>query len=261
MPSISFLGTGSGLPSADRFFSSTIVLVGGRHLLVDAGEPCVHLLRDRGNLIREIDAVLVTHGHVDHVGGIPALLQGCMLLERKKPLSIHLPAEMIAPLRAWISSLYLTEQGLGFPLAWEAWSPGEPELLGNGVSVTPHPNRHLEDCYRSLPGADPDRPCRSYSLEISAGDFRAVFSGDLSGAEDLAPLMTRPVTVLVCELSHVDAGQLAAVLRDATLHALCLVHLSEDYADDRSELQARMEELLPQVGDVMIPEDGEVLDF
>jgi ribonuclease BN (tRNA processing enzyme) len=51
------------------------------------------------------------------------------------------------------------------------------------------------------------------------------------------------------------------VLRDATLHALCLVHLSEDYADDRSELQARMEELLPQVGDVMTPEDGEVLDF
>ena len=69
MPSVSFLGTGSGLPSADRFFSSSLLLLEGKHLLIDAGEPCVHLLRDRGGLIREIDAVLLTHGHVEEPHG------------------------------------------------------------------------------------------------------------------------------------------------------------------------------------------------
>lgn len=261
MPSISFLGTGSGVPSADRFFSSSLLLAGGRHLLVDAGEPCIHLLRDRGNLISEIDAVLITHGHVDHIGGLPALLQGCMLLGRTNELAIHLPGEMIGPLRAWIDALYLTEKGLGFPLSWNAWSDRVAVNLGQGVSVTPWPNAHLRECYRLLDGFDPSRACGSYSLEILSEGFRAIFSGDLCGAADLGALISTPATVLVSELSHFGAEELAATLKGASIHALCLVHLSEEYASDRSGLKERMEEWLPGVSDVFLPEDGEILDF
>jgi len=261
MASISFLGTGPGIPSEDRFFSSALLLLEGRHLLIDAGEPCVHLLRERGDLVREIDAVLITHGHVDHIGGLPAFLQGCMLLGRSKKLSIHLPGDMISSLRAWIAALYLTEEGLGFAIAWHAWSDRGGVDLGNGVSVVPWPNAHLEKCYRGLSGADPERPCESYSLEILSGGFRAVFSGDLCGAADLAPMIASPLTVLVSELAHFSAEDLAAVLAPARIHALCLVHLSEGYASDRADLRTRMENLLPNVSDVFLPEDGEVLDF
>lgn len=261
MPSISFLGTGSGVPSTDSFFSSTLLRLDGKHLLVDAGEPCVHLLRDRGPLIREIDAVLLTHGHVDHVGGMPALLQGCRLLGRSKPLAIHLPAEMIAPMRSWISALYLTEEGMGFPVSWNPWHSGEPVDFGNGITITPWPNAHLKSCYAGKPGADASRPCESFSLEVLYGAFRAVLSGDLSSPAELVPLVERPLSVLVSELSHFSAEELAEVLAKATLHALCLTHLSEDYALDRGAVRALMEELLPGVGDVFLPEDGEVLDF
>lgn len=261
MPSISFLGTGSGVPSADRFFSSSLLLLEGRHFLIDAGEPCVHLLRDRGNLLCEIDAILVTHGHVDHVGGIPALLQGCMLLGRTRELAIHLPGEMIAPLRAWVDALFLTEKGLGFPLSWNAWNSRVAADLGGGISVTPWPNAHLRESYRLLDGFDPSRPCESFSLEIVSESFRALFSGDLCAAADLAPLVARPSAVLVSELSHFSAEELAAALEGSVIHALCLVHLSEEYAADRAELRERMEELLPGVSDVFLPEDGETLDF
>lgn len=262
MPTLSFLGTGSGVPDGERFFSSTVLRLGGRHLLIDAGEPCVHSLRMRGGLLLKLEDVLLTHGHVDHVGGLPALLQGCMLLGRTAPLSIHLPAEMIDPMRAWISALYLTEQGLGFPVFWKGWNDSRsPVGLGEGLSVTPYRNCHLEKCYRGLPGADPRRPCRSYSLEIQAGTFRAIFSGDLSDPSELKPMTEVPSDLLVCELSHFSAEELAAVLGNAVVHALCLVHLSVEDAADRGGLQERMEELLPSVGDVFIPEDGETLDF
>lgn len=238
-----------------------MLLAGGRHLLVDAGEPCVHLLRDRGNLLKELDAVLITHGHVDHVGGVPALLQGCRLLGRIKPLEIHLPKDMIDPLRGWIAALHLTEEALGFPLVWTAWIDRVPVSLGQEVVVTPYANSHLRESYRALPGADLSRPCLSYSLEILSGSFRCVFSGDLSAPGELLPLLDRPLDVLVSELSHFGPKELAAILKPVTLHALCLVHLSEDLASDCSEVQELLEQLLPGVGDVFIPEDGEVLDF
>ena len=261
MPSISFLGTGSGIPSADSFFSSALVRLDGKYLLVDAGEPCVHLLRDRGSILLNLDALLLTHGHVDHVGGVPALLQGCRLLGRSKPLPIHLPAEMIAPLRAWISALYLTEEAMGFPVSWHAWEPGQGVDFGNGIAVTPHLNGHLRACYAGKPGAEVSRPCESFSFEVTYGSFRAVFSGDLASPGELASLLVRPVSVLVSELSHFKAEELAEVLRPVTLHALCLVHLAEEYALDRGALGALLEQLLPQVSDVFLPEDGEVLDF
>ena len=261
MTSISFLGTGSGIPSAGSFFSSAVLSVAGGHLLVDAGEPCVHLLCERGELIRDIDAVLITHGHVDLIGGVPALLQGAMLLGRTKQLGIYLPGEMIAPLRAWIRALFLTEEGLGFPLLWMEWKDGEPMLLENAITVIPHANKHLENCYHTLPGADFFRSCESFSLEILNGDFRAIFSGDLSSATDLSALVAQPVTVLVSELSHFSTDELVGVLHDASIRYLCLVHLSEEIFEGRSELHLKMEDLLPHVEDIMFPEDGEVIDF
>jgi ribonuclease BN (tRNA processing enzyme) len=259
--SISFLGTGSGSPSAEHFFSSAILHLNERHLLVDVGEPCVHLLKERGDLIREIDAVLITHGHVDHIGGLPALLQGCLLQERAKPLPIYLPEEMIAPLRAWVSALYLTEEGLGFPLSWRAWKHAEKEVMEEDIVITPYLNGHLRQSYRGLPGADATRPCCSYSLEIQQDDFRVLFSGDLAAAGELTPWVAQPTTLLVSELSHFSASQLGEALRGASLKALCLVHLAEEYDLDRSELKMQMERMLPEIQDVFLPEDGERLDF
>ncbi len=69
-PTITFLDVGQG-------DAALVEMPGGRRVLVDGGPPgegVVRWLRRRG--IRHLDAVVVSHGHPDHTGGIPSVLRG-----------------------------------------------------------------------------------------------------------------------------------------------------------------------------------------
>ena len=68
---ITFLGTSAGIPDPDRHCSSTMIEVGERVYIVDAGAPMVDCLRTQGLLMERenaerIAAVFATHSHSDH---------------------------------------------------------------------------------------------------------------------------------------------------------------------------------------------------
>lgn len=79
-------GESDGVPTADAPFTLTALDVGqgdalllrapGAAVLVDTGEPdadVVRLLRREG--VEGLDLLVITHAHLDHVGGAPALLE------------------------------------------------------------------------------------------------------------------------------------------------------------------------------------------
>jgi ribonuclease Z len=68
---VTLLGTGVPTPVPDRFGPSTLVEVGGRTLLIDAGRGAAIRLYQLGVPIGRIDALLLTHYHSDHTSGIP----------------------------------------------------------------------------------------------------------------------------------------------------------------------------------------------
>ena len=68
--------------------NSVYVACGGVRLLVDAGVSATRVeanLREIGVDIREIDAILVTHEHVDHVRGLGVL---CRRFDVQRPLQL-----------------------------------------------------------------------------------------------------------------------------------------------------------------------------
>ena len=71
---ITFLGTGHGVPSPDRHCSATLVEVGGKRYLIDAGAPVVDIMRTLGVPVDSLSAVFITHRHSDHTFGLPMLV-------------------------------------------------------------------------------------------------------------------------------------------------------------------------------------------
>ncbi len=99
--SLTFLGTGTSVgvpvigcdcdvcrsenPRNKRFRSSVVVRVGDVTLLVDSGPDLRMQALNEG--LREIDAVIYTHAHLDHVAGFDELRAFCW--RRKEPLPMH----------------------------------------------------------------------------------------------------------------------------------------------------------------------------
>ena len=106
---ILFLGTGTstGVPqigchcrvctSSDprdkRYRASALVEVDGKHLLIDCGPDFRSQILNVEN--PQIDAVLVTHSHYDHVGGFDDLRPFCAIHK----LPVYARADVLTDLR------------------------------------------------------------------------------------------------------------------------------------------------------------------
>ncbi len=88
-----FLGTAASVPSAGRGLSSVLIRRGGDRILIDCGEGTQRqLMRSTG--LADLDVILITHLHADHVLGLPGLVKTFGLRDRDKPLVIAGPAAL-----------------------------------------------------------------------------------------------------------------------------------------------------------------------
>lgn len=87
------LGTGTPPPLMNRFGPSTLVQLGGKTFLVDAGRGATQRMwQKKVKFGQGLDAVLLTHLHSDHVVGLPDIFLtgwlGGPFGRRKAPLSL-----------------------------------------------------------------------------------------------------------------------------------------------------------------------------
>jgi ribonuclease Z len=86
---LTFLGTSASVPSAGRNHPGLLVEAGGDRILVDCGEGTQRQLLRSGAGFRRLDRLLLTHGHFDHVLGIPGLLSTLRLRQSVEVMRIH----------------------------------------------------------------------------------------------------------------------------------------------------------------------------
>jgi ribonuclease BN (tRNA processing enzyme) len=87
---IRVLGTGTCVPSLHRCSSSYLVQTKRLHILIDVGPSIVRRLLEYGFTTRDIDAIVLTHFHVDHTADLSTFLfaSNYDVEARTKPLTI-----------------------------------------------------------------------------------------------------------------------------------------------------------------------------
>ena len=263
--SLTFFGTGCGIPMADRLPSSILLETGdGHRFLLDAGEPCSQRLKAAGVAFDSLEAVLISHGHSDHVAGLPMLIQGAWLEPRRRPLPVYLPGELITPLCAWLDAVYLPNKLLPFPIAWGAWEThrGPVELPG-GLRVTVNLTTHLDGLRKLIePGAAHRFLPYSLDLRWPGTGRRLVYSADLGEPADLDGLLRgQPTDVLICELAHFAPEELFDYLADKRIGTLLLTHVTAEVSARAAEVQKQAHQAMPDIAEVRVMRDGERVEL
>jgi ribonuclease Z len=86
---LTFLGTSASVPSAERNHPGLLIEAAGHRIVLDCGEGTQRQLLRSGAGFRRIDRLLLTHGHFDHVLGIPGLFSTLRLRQSADLMRIH----------------------------------------------------------------------------------------------------------------------------------------------------------------------------
>ena len=93
--SLFFAGTAGSVPTPKRGLPALLLRAGGERILFDCGEGTQHqLLRSIG--LPDVDAIFITHLHLDHWMGLPGLIKTFDMRDRDRPLDVYGPPGLSA---------------------------------------------------------------------------------------------------------------------------------------------------------------------
>ena len=136
---VCLLGTSGMMPLPGRFLTSAMTRYNGSGLLIDCGEGTQVALRKRGFSCHDIDTILITHTHGDHVSGLPGLLLSMGNAERTEPVRIIGPKGTESVVR----SLCVIAPDLPFEVNFTELSEAREEFSLGEISVSREPQYHL----------------------------------------------------------------------------------------------------------------------
>lgn len=148
MLDVALLGCGGMMPLPDRFLTSMFLRLNGRFLLLDCGEGTQVTLKSLGWGFKNIDVILITHFHADHIAGLPGLLLTIGNSGREEPLNIIGPKG----LSHVVKSLLVIAPELHFPLVFHEMEESTCFSMGDF---------HIN----SLPLAH-NLPCFGYTIDV-----------------------------------------------------------------------------------------------
>lgn len=233
--------------------SNTSIVVRDEHtsLLVDvSGSPAQALLQ-RGIDPNLLDAVLLTHAHVDHLYALPSLLHNLWMRKREKPLLIVGSKETLEQAKKLYTLFHLDKKAsLDSLVTWV-----EPPLQIGSISLTAFAVQHR-----------PHMPTQGYTFE-SKGSKVSYFPD--SAVSKPYPESARNSDVIIHEVGglyknqeslhyegHSAAAEVAHLAKDLDADMLMLVHLPADettYPDIIAEAQAVFPHTLLPHGHASIP--------
>jgi ribonuclease BN (tRNA processing enzyme) len=246
------LGTGTSFPDSNRVQAGILVETEANNVMFDVGSGTLHRLTQLDFDLTTLDAVFLSHFHIDHVSDFLTLCQSLWLSGYHKSLSLYAPPMV----REWsrgvhdVAFKYLREK-----LVIETTVLHEDQVIHQGeLVVTNTPTLHGS------------MDTRAFKIEHEGKSL--VISSDTAPCREVIDLaMGCDVLVHECnwldgphpEGVHTSPSELARVAEEANPRKLVLTHVSPEVIAEKDKVIEIVKRRTD--AEVIIGEDLMVLDF
>ncbi len=235
------LGSGGPIRDDERASSGYLIWIDGRaRLLIDLGPGAMSRYGQSGADPSDLDAILLTHLHVDHSADLPAFAKTASFGSRVRPLPILGPSggDRFPSLDELVATLFGdsgTYRYLGGYLG-----DGQPFVLSPQTVDVTAPEAQVvfsSERVRVRAVGVPHGIVPALAYEVTVGDTRIAFMGDQRADEDRYVDMIRGVDLLVAHMAvgtdadpvaarlHAEPARLGEVAVEAGVGRLVLSHL------------------------------------
>lgn len=233
---IQFLGSGDAFGSGGRLQTCILLHADGTRILVDCGTTALIAMRRFGVDPNDLHAIVLTHLHGDHFGGIPfVILDGQLVSKRTASLLIAGPPSTRERLSQAMEVLFPGSSTVqrGFPVEVVALQPGRSQHIGS-LTVTPHLVSHAS-------GAP------AFALRFESAGKVIAYSGDTEWTETLA-VAGQGADLFIAEAYfydkpiryHLDYATLVAQLPKFNPKRVVLTHPSAEMLNHVTEVRHQM---------------------
>ena len=246
---ITFLGTSHGITEKDRYTSSTLLSVGNKNYLIDAGAPIMKLLQENDVKFNTLSDVFITHSHADHYIGLVEFTHQIESFKQFDGVHVTIHGPELFPYDRMREFLFgggdLHSKNLGGNrhetsdaekrIEFEKYSEGEV-FNDSELKVTAYKTKHFLD---------------SHSLLVEADGKRILFTGDLR--HDLLdfpyPALEGGVDLIVMEGAHakLHTAPILSILKELKTKRMLINHIYHgmNSKEQLEEVKAALGEYYP----------------
>jgi pantetheine-phosphate adenylyltransferase len=247
---ITVLGTSGGMSSALRASAGIVIDYKSTSILLDCGDLTSRQLQKARINVCDLDAIFISHAHIDHHIGLPMLvMHHMMMFGRTKPLDIYCPEEVSDALAIMFNSYPITSP---FKIHFR-----EMPYTANMKSLD------------VIPFMVDHEMLNAYGFKVINDRGKiVVFSGDTKPCYRLQTI-SEDADLLIHEATfasdwikdthgHTKIKEAIAIATEAKVHQLVLTHISLKYHGDMENSYAK--DIVPTEFVVKIANDLDVFE-
>lgn len=224
MNKITLLGTGTCQIQANRMASSVLIELGGMNIVYDIGRGITQRLLDIGKKQDQIEHIIISHFHTDHISDLPAFIHAGLwskLDPRTKSLNIYGPKGI----KKFVETIILG----GMVNSFKSVDNFDIQVHEPDSGLFKIDNKEFETQIL--------QPANNHAIKFSCGKKKIGITGDFDFSAEIMSFFD-DLDIAVIDSGHNDIDQIVEIAVKSNTRQVYCTHLYDELDEEKVNQKA-----------------------